>query len=344
MITYKKGDIFEAQTDAVINTVNTVGVMGKGIALQFKERFSQNYQAYKKACENHSLNIGDLLITENNSLFFKYIINFPTKKHWRNPSKYEYLELGLENLILKIKELNIKSIAVPPLGAGNGKLDWEKVKIILEKYFSKLPEVEFIVFEPQSLFETRDNIQISSSHLTPTRALLLDSFIHYNNIDKNLNMLVTQKIAYFLQRFGEPLKLNFSKGWYGPYAANLNKVLQAINGSYIVYSAQYDKPSTTIEIIESKIPEINTQYKKLKPEQMQRSELLKKFIIGFETPFSLEILATVDWILREKPDLTPEGIHSEISNWTKRKSELIKLHHVNVAYKHLVDYKEHFIS
>ena len=338
MIKYVKGDIFEAETEAIINTVNTVGVMGKGIALQFKQRFPHNYDIYKKACENNELEIGKLLITESNSLFFKYIINFPTKKHWRNPSKYEYIEEGLTDLIKHIKELNIKSIAVPPLGAGNGKLEWLQVKKILEKHFTQLPNVEFQVYEPQSHFDCRDNKQKTSAKLTPTRALLLDAFYHYEKAGDSLNLIVAQKLAYFLQRLGEPLRLQYSKGWYGPYASNLNKVLQAINGTYIQYKSQYDKPSTIIQLIQSKDKEIQEKYSELSDCQKSTSLLLKQFINGFETPFSLELLATVDWILQEHPDWTPIQIEQEINQWTKRKAELIKPFHIKVAYDHIMKY------
>lgn len=335
MITYTTGDLFEAQTEAIVNTVNTVGVMGKGIALQFKNRFPENYLTYKKACEQDLLKIGDLLITENNSLFFKYIINFPTKKHWRNPSKYEYVEKGLDTLIEELKIRNIKSVALPPLGAGNGKLEWEKVKVILNEKLKKLPEVEFIIFEPQARFEARDNIKKAAPNLTPIRAMLLDSFEHYNRIEDSLNLLVAQKLAYFLQRIGEPLRLEYSKGWYGPYARTLEKVLQTMNGSYLIYEAQINKPSNHITLVTDKRSEIERQLTALTVSQKEHLNTLKDFIYGFETAFGLELLATVDWIKNHRPELTFEEVHNVISHWTDRKASLIKLHHVKVAFNHL---------
>lgn len=342
MITYTTGDLFEAQTEAIVNTVNTVGVMGKGIALQFKNRFPENYQIYKKACDQSLLKIGDLLITENNSLFFKYIINFPTKKHWRNPSKYEYVEKGLDALIEEVKIRNIKSVALPPLGAGNGKLEWDKVKEMLNEKLKALPEVDFIIFEPQARFEARDNIKKAVHNLTPIRAMLLDSFEHYNRIEDSLNLLVAQKLAYFLQRIGEPLRLEYSKGWYGPYARTLEKVLQTMNGSYLVYQAQTNKPSNPITLVPEKRMEIEKQLTALTASQKEHLNTLKEFIYGFETAFGLELLATVDWIKNHKPELTFEEVHSEISLWTHRKASLIKLHHVKVAYNHLENNKQLF--
>ncbi|MEZ4850826.1 MAG: macro domain-containing protein, partial [Bacteroidia bacterium] len=244
MIRYTTGDIFDAKTEAIINTVNTVGVMGKGIALQFKKRFPANFEQYRQACDAKNFHIGDLLITENNSLFFKYIINFPTKKHWRNPSQYSFIEAGLKALLEKVQELQIQSVAIPPLGAGNGKLEWEKVKSLIHTYLSQAPEVEWVIYEPQARFEQRDNSKKKQANLTPVRAMLLRAFADYEQVDASLNLLVSQKLAYFLQRFGEPLRLNYQKGWYGPYAPVLNKVLQAMNGIYIDYHAGKDKPDT----------------------------------------------------------------------------------------------------
>jgi O-acetyl-ADP-ribose deacetylase (regulator of RNase III) len=342
MIWYTTGDLFEAQTEAIVNTVNTVGIMGKGIALQFKQRFPENFIIYKKACEQKLFRIGDLLITENNSLFFKYIINFPTKEHWHNPSKYEYVEQGLDSLIVEIKKRNIKSVALPPLGAGNGKLEWEKVKLILNDKLKALPEVDFIIFEPQARFEARDNIKKAASNLTPIRAMLLDSFEHYNRIEDSLNLLVAQKLAYFLQRIGEPLRLQYTKGWYGPYARTLEKVLQTMNGSFLSYKAQINKPSNPITLVPDKRIDIEKQLILLNESQKEHLATLKDFIYGFETAFSLELLATVDWIKNQKPELTFEEVHMEISLWTERKASLIKLHHVKVAYNHLEKNKQLF--
>ncbi len=342
MIYYKTGDLFDAQTEAVINTVNTVGVMGKGIALQFKQRFPENFEVYKQLCEEKKLDVGQLLITPNNSLFFKYIINFPTKKHWKQPSQYDYIEDGLAELVKKIKALNIKSVAMPPLGAGNGKLDWEKVKPIIEKHLAVLPDVTFYVYEPQKVFEERDNKKTTNVSLTPIRAMFVYAFHEYERADSSLNLLVAQKLAYFLQRLGEPLRLEYTKGWYGPYATNLNKVLQVINGTYILYEAHKDSPITRIQTVTERLPEIKEALEKLSEMQKYRLHKLLEFIDGFQTPFSLELLATVDWILKENPNLTPDEIYQQIGNWTKRKAELIKPHHVNVAFNHLKAYKSQF--
>ena len=136
MIEYIEGDIFESPAQVIVNTVNTVGVMGKGVALSFKQRYPQMFEKYKLACEKHQLTIGKLM------LFYEadhWLLMFPTKENWRNPSKLEYIEKGLMKFVQTYAEKNITSIAFPRLGCGNGELNWADVKPIMERYLKKLP-------------------------------------------------------------------------------------------------------------------------------------------------------------------------------------------------------------
>src|ERR1700734_444546 len=148
---FLKGNLLEANTQALVNTVNTVGVMGKGIALQFKNEFPNNFKEYLAACKAGDLQPGKLLVVKDMSpTGEKIIINFPTKTKWHLKSKYEYIEKGLEALVDVIKEYDIKSIALPPLGCGNGGLKWEKVKPLIEHYLGPLNGVNIQVFEPNA--------------------------------------------------------------------------------------------------------------------------------------------------------------------------------------------------
>ena len=134
---YVTGNMLEADTEALVNTVNTVGVMGKGIAIQFKERFPMNFKIYANACKKGDMQVGKMLVVKENTLDGeKLIINFPTKKEWFRMSQYSYIEDGLKDLVNVIEEYNIKSIAIPPLGFGNGGLKWEKVKPLMDKYLA----------------------------------------------------------------------------------------------------------------------------------------------------------------------------------------------------------------
>lgn len=149
MIHFTQGNLLEAPVEALINTVNEVGVMGKGLALMFREAFPENMRAYAAACQAEEVRVGRMFVTRNNTLVGpRWIISFPTKKHWRNPSKLEWVQEGLTDLVRVIRENGIRSIAVPPLGCGNGGLDWSRVRIEVEAALSELDDVEVIVFEP----------------------------------------------------------------------------------------------------------------------------------------------------------------------------------------------------
>ncbi|AFM03947.1 putative phosphatase, C-terminal domain of histone macro H2A1 like protein [Bernardetia litoralis DSM 6794] len=147
---YTKGNILESTTEVIINPVNIVGVMGKGLALAFKKHFPHNYKVYKEACKNKTIDIGKLLLVDEFDLEKKqFIINFPTKKHWRNPSKIEYIEEGLKDLVRIIETQKFESMAIPALGCGLGGLEWEDVKLVLEKYLRDLEDIEILIFEPK---------------------------------------------------------------------------------------------------------------------------------------------------------------------------------------------------
>lgn len=144
MLTYLKGDIFSSPAQVLVNTVNTVGVMGKGIALEFKNRYPEMFSTYQKICDDKLLDIGKLLLWKKDE---KWVLLFPTKKHWRSPSKLTYIEKGLEKFLNTYEDLGIESIAFPRLGCGNGGLNWEDVRPIMEKYLKNLPIQVYIYLD-----------------------------------------------------------------------------------------------------------------------------------------------------------------------------------------------------
>lgn len=335
MIRYKVGDILNADTEALVNTVNTVGVMGKGIALAFKKAYPSNFDEYKKAADEKNLKIGSLLVTETGQLQPKYIINFPTKKHWRHPSKLSYIREGMESLAKVIKDKDIRSVAIPPLGCGNGKLNWDEVKPIMEHFLSPLAkDREFIIFEPgyndQKIKEKKE------VKLTPGRAMLLYTLNEYRVLGYEINLLVVQKTAYFLQRSGEPLSLNYEKGYYGPYAHNLTHLLKHLNGFYLKYQSEKNKPGTTVRLSEDKLTRVKKYVEeKLTQEQKNRVKKLINFIEGFESPYGLELLATVDFIKQQKPDISFDELKNEVHNWTNRKRSIMKPFHLEIAFNQI---------
>jgi len=342
MIKYVKEDILKIEADAIVNSVNLKGVMGKGLALAFKNAFPENFKLYKKACSSDIIKIGKLFITETGRLFPKYIINFPTKDHWRFPSKYEYIEAGLEDLKNWLRNNGIKSIAIPPLGSGNGRLDWPKVKkMIIESLAEFKDNLEIIIVEPSNQFNYVVEKTKQKSELTPARAMLLYLMRKYQIMGYEVNFLVTQKLSYFLQRFNEPLKLRFEKGYYGPFASNLIPVLNVLNNNFIKFkNYNENKPSTTIRLITERQNEVDDFIlNKLSDKQKERLEKTLDFINGFETPFGLELLGTIDFIFREhKNILSTEKILKELQNWTNRKVKLFKPAYIDSAKERLQTY------
>lgn len=322
---YKTGNLLESEAEALVNTVNTVGVMGKGIALQFKNMFPNNYKSYVKVCANHELKIGSLLVTEDESLLGgkKIIINFPTKTNWRKPSEYSYIEKGLIELVKLIKERNIKSIAIPPLGAGNGGLDWIKVKLILDKYLQNI-DCDIQIYQPSATIQ--ESLKKERAKLTPARAMLLSvlyELVHYGEFVSEFS---AEKIAYFLQRFGAKnvLKLEFLPNFYGPYSGKVKHVLYNLNGSYIIgYSSKDKKPFEELGLIADAENDVHDFLEKSENDEYKKIvNKTKNFLSGFYSQFGLELLSTVDFIMFEKKIFSLEEIKTELENWSNRKKTL----------------------
>jgi O-acetyl-ADP-ribose deacetylase (regulator of RNase III) len=342
---YLKGNLLDADTQALVNTVNTVGVMGKGIALQFKEAFPMNYKIYAAACKKHEFKIGDLLVVKELTLEKeKIIINFPTKTEWYMKSKYEYIEEGLQELVKVIEDYKIESIAIPPLGCGNGGLKWEKVKQMIEKYLSHLHHVNVQIFEPNEAVKDILKKQVLSKDikLTPARAMVLYAMFYYESLGENASLFVANKLAYFLQRLGEKSlsKLKFEASHYGPYAVQVEHLLHNVNGKYLKGLEQMNaKAFETLELQYDKISEVSNYIKKeLNADQRTRLSNLVKLIDGFQSALSLEILATVDFIKKDKPGINQEDIVKIIHNWSDRKRKLFQEKYIRIATNHLHDY------
>ena len=313
MMFFEKGDLLHAKAQALVNTVNTVGVMGKGIALQFKEAFPHNTKVYIEACKKKELEPGKLLAVWDTNLLLgcKLIINFPTKTHWRQPSKYEHIEKGLFALKDLIEKENITSIALPPLGCGNGGLDWNLVKPLIVHYLQDLP-IDVYVYEPNDQIKQILQQQESEKEvkLTPARAQLLYCLFAYESMGEYSSLFAANKLAYLLQRMGQPLNLDFKPHHYGPYAIGVEKVLYAMNGVYLKGLEQGEaRAFEPLQLNYEKWNEVkNYVEKELKPEDGQRLSDLLKLINGFTSELSLEILATTDFILQQKPNSSLEEV------------------------------------
>ncbi len=344
MIRVTRGNILQANTEAIVNTVNTVGVMGKGIALQFRESFGENYALYREAVERKQVAIGKMFVTETNRLTNpKYIINFPTKAHWKEKSKYEYIASGLDNLIEVLRQRQIKSIAIPPLGCGNGGLRWEKVKKILLERLAELRDVEIQLFEPSadiSYVKTPKAVVA----LTQPRAMVLELIKQYGILGYEVTILEVQKLAYFLQRFGEPLNLKYKADAYGPYAYNLTHLLKYLEGTFILSKKKIadTKPFDKVQLNDGLFSEVTSYIEKhCSDQQKNRLTKVSDLIQGFESPFGLELLATVDWITeREFPaQRSPEEMVKFVHEWSPRKRSLMKSEHIKIAMERLTGFE-----
>lgn len=342
---YLKGNLLEAHTQALVNTVNTVGVMGKGIALQFKEAFPMNFKIYAAACKKKELQTGKLLVVKEQTLEGeKIIINFPTKTEWFMKSKYEYVEEGLMELAKVIEEYKIESIAIPPLGCGNGGLKWGKVRPMIEAYLGHLSHVNILVFEPNEVVKEILKQQNATKEikLTPAIAMVLYAMFYYESLGENASLFVANKLAYFLQRLGEKSlnKVKFEASHYGPYAVQVEHLLHNVNGKYLKGLEQMNaKAFEPLELQYDKVKEVSEYIKKeLSSEQRTRLSNLVKLIDGFQSALSLEILATVDFVRKDKPGMNQEDIVKTIHNWSDRKRKLFQEKYIQIATNHLHEY------
>ncbi len=344
MIRKTKGDLLKANAQALVNTVNTVGVMGRGVALQFKRTFPENFKAYKKACDEGKLRPGVMFVVDLGGLHApRYIINFPTKKHWRGKSRLEYIESGLEALVADIRRLGIESIALPPLGCGLGGLDWNRVYQCINEHLGSLPNVEVLVYEPAGPPAAEEmKTRTSRPNMTPGRAALLVLMKRYLEplMDDAITLLEIHKLMYLMQEAGEPLRLKYVKGAYGPYAENLHHVLERIEGHFITgYGDGREEPG---KVIEYKVDAVKEAELSLtgQAETHVRFDRMQKLISGFETPYGLELLASVHWVAlhgdaaaREEPETAVQLVHS----WNDRKRRMFKADHIKAAHLRLSD-------
>lgn len=340
MIEYVSGDIIQCQAQALVNTVNCVGVMGRGIALQFKNAYPDNFKAYEKACKEKSVQTGRMFVFETETLTNpQFIINFPTKQHWRDPSRMEYIENGLVDLISVIRKYNIQSIAIPPLGAGLGGLDWQKVRSLIVNALQDLNNVQIMVFEPQGSPSNEKMVHsLTTPNMTKGRAILINFIDKYcrAGLDPFITLLEIHKLMYFMQETGEVLRLRYTKALYGPYAENLRQVMNVIEGHFITgYADGGDNPYKEIELKANAVEQAQVCLSHHQDSQ-ERFERVIKLIDGFETPDALELLATVHWVMKKEQACTEDEVQKAVYAWNERKQ---KFSHrkIELARKRLIE-------
>ena len=340
MIEHKVGDVFAEDAEALVNSVNCVGIMGRGIALQFKNVFPANFKAYAEACERSEVQPGRMFVFETGQLTNpRYIINFPTKRHWRGKSRMADIESGLQDLAREVGERNIRSIALPPLGTNLGGLPWAEVASRIEAALGGLDGVRVVVFTPASgPADGRPNRSTDVPKMTPARAALVSLMHRYLGglLDPFVTLLEVHKLLYFMQMAGEPLKLDLREEHYGPYAANLRHLLRGVEGHLISgYADGGDAPSKELEMVPGAAEDARA-YLEDHPKTKERLERVAELVEGFESSFGMELLATVHRVAAKRPSATAEEIIDATYAWGQRKQRFSE-RQIRLALRVLVD-------
>ena len=325
MIKLKKGDVFQEDVEALVNSVNCVGVVGRGIALQFKNLFPDNFKAYKRACELKEVRPGRMFVYQSVKMMNpRYIINFPTKRHWRGKSRIEDIDSGLEDLVRVIEELGIRSIAIPPLDTNLGGLRWPEVRPRIEATLAYKAALEIILFEPGSgTADGRPNRSTKVPKMTTGHASLICLVDRYlrGMLDPFVTLLEVHKLLYFMQKADEPLRLGFVAGHYGPYSERLRHVLHNVEGHYIAgYRDGGDSPGKHLELIPGAVDDANA-YLARRCATKERLGRVFDLVDGFETPFGLELLATAHWVATEHPSAGDDEVIAFVHAWNPRKGQ-----------------------
>lgn len=311
MITYVTGDLLKSNAECLVNTVNCEGYMGKGIAYQFKMAYPENNKEYVKACKSGRLYIGTLHYFSEKG---KLIVNFPTKDKWRSKSKIEYIDIGLDNLVRLIQDSNIKSIAIPPLGSGNGGLEWSSVKDLIEQKLELIfiKDVNIIVYEPSKNY-------ISKPMMEPKISLsaLVLMLIKFNL--KRFNMFRLQKTAFLIdiylsKNYKEYFK--FEKYKYGPYDHALEVISQKIKEFQMYYNVANTEEAYDIAYKKLASSSVDSKLKLFTP----IIDKATKYVNNIESDTDLECITTVLFIIKEKGTVPESDIVNDFKMWSEDKA------------------------
>lgn len=346
MIEITQGNLLEAPVEALVNTVNTAGIMGRGIALQFKQAYPEMFRVYEKACRAGEVRLGEVQVFDLGGLAGgpRWIINFPTKGDWRAASRVSDIESGLRDLVTTIRRLGIRSIAVPPLGCGNGGLDWDDVRPRIETALAVLPEVKVLLYAPGGAPEAgaMPN-RTERPQMTMGQAALIALMDRYLKgfLDPFVSLLEIHKLLYFLQEAGQPLRLKYEAKGFGPYATNLRQVLIRLEKHYTLgYGDGKDSPTTPIELLPGAVEEAEKFLREDKA-TLHRMDRVAALLEGFEDPYGLELLSSVHWVMRQKPEARDdiEAAVEAVQKWNARKHRVLKAEHLVKAWQRLKEQK-----
>jgi O-acetyl-ADP-ribose deacetylase (regulator of RNase III) len=324
MIEYKTGDIISEDAEALVNTVNCVGVMGRGLAFQFKKAFPENFKSYAAACKRNEVQPGRMFVFKTGQMYPQYIINFPTKRHWRGKSRMEDIDAGLTALAEEIRAHKIRSIALPPLGSGLGGLPWPVVRPRIESVLRGFNDLKVVLFEPGGgPLDKRVNYSSDVPEMTAGRAVLVGLIDRYLRglLDPFVTLLEVHKLLYFMQESGERLRLKYQKASYGPYAENLRHVLHKIEGHFISgYADGGDTPGKQLELVPGAIEDA-IAFLESHSKTRERFDQVADLVEGFESSFGLELLSTVHWVVSKEQVQTVDEVVRQTYAWNDGKKK-----------------------
>lgn len=307
MIQYVKGNMFECNADCLINTVNCEGFMGKGVAYQFKMRFPENNKSYIKACKSGELTVGKVHYYIEDGIT---IINFPTKNKWRENSKIEYIEKGMDFFVELLPQLNVKKIAIPPLGCGNGGLIWADVKVIIESKIADLSDkYNFVIFEPSTSYKA---VPKTPPKINVSGLVLLDIRLNL----KRFNRIRLQKTGYFVNLFSEEEYFKFDKWKYGPYSHSIDIVAKNIKEYQEYYGI--DNSQATFDQIYQVIcsQKVDDKFNKLHIAVQKATE----YVNGIQTDKKLEGVTTVLYLVKNGKPKNKAQLVDEFKSWSEDKA------------------------
>jgi len=311
MIEIRRGDLFDAEAEALVTPVHCAGIMKRGLCRQFKERFPENTRQYKAACDTGTLRPGDVLVHDRGGLFGdqdgpRYVLNVATKDHWTDTARLAGIEAGIDSVVDEVKTRDVGSIAVPALGCGGGGLDWADVRPLLTVSLAALDAQDALIYAPRSASTNSSAGERSRSSPTMTqgRALLLAILDAYATPDDDLYTHAAHNLAYLLQCDGEDLHLEFKLSPQGPHAPGLTAVLRRIAGYFII---EYDPehPDAPFRLRPSAVTEANDVVA-ARPTGADRFERVHHLLGGVSSDDDLSCLATVLWITRRNSEIRHE--------------------------------------
>ena len=328
----KIGDLFESHAQVLVNTVNCVGVMGKGIAKEFKKRFPYMFDEYKLLCEEKKIRPGVPYMYSN--LAQQYILNFPTKDHWKSPSKLSYVIAGLDWFRAHYKEYNISSVAFPPLGCGNGGLSWSVVGPLMYSKLHDLP-LDIEIYAPFGTPTEQLSEEYLKSHVSNNAVdilgekskkfnkywyLLLYVVQQLNQDEYSLSVgrVIFQKVCYVLTRFGIPTGFVFRQGSYGPFSEDVKNVITVFSNANLL------KERPTGSMIETVVNQNFVLNRNMfSDEELSRTEQALDLLSRIKDSHHAEMIATVlfsydQLCLNNADSVSDEDILSYILNWKKR--------------------------